>query len=85
MLAACGALGANHKRVRPMRSVVLALFALLLATAAVSCYNYGYNIIAPPPVKGTPTGTYHITISGTLGSDETVVRATTVNLTVGPG
>jgi hypothetical protein len=84
-LAACAGVAAKHRRARPMRSVVLVALALVLATAAVSCYNYGYNVIAPPNTIGTPTGTYNITISGTLGSNKSVVRSTTVSLTVGPG
>ena len=85
ILAICGALAARHKRVRLIPSVVLAALALVLTTAAMSCNNYGYNVIAPPTITGTPNGTYTISIFGTLGSNKTVVRSTSVNLTVGPG
>jgi len=85
MLAIAGALVAKHKGPRPIRSVTLLALALVLAGAAMSCNNYGYNVIAPPTITGTPNGTFTITISGTLGSDKTVVRSTSVNLTVGPG
>lgn len=87
ILAAGAALAAKQKRTqcRRLRLIALVGAALLLAGAAVSCYNYGYNVIAPPVTVGTPTGVYTISIYGTLGSNKSVVRSTTINLTVGPG
>jgi len=87
VLAVGAALAAKQKRMEPRRLRLIALIgtALLLAGAAVSCYNYGYNVIAPPITVGTPTGSYTISIYGTLGSNKSVVRSTTINLTVGPG
>jgi hypothetical protein len=58
---------------------------LLLTAGAMSCQNYGYNVIGTPVVKGTPTGIYVITISGTLGTSQSVVRSVNVNLSVAPG
>jgi hypothetical protein len=86
----CGALLASVKRrphalLRRARFMLVVAGIVLLAAGALSCQTYGYNVIAPPIQVGTPTGTYTITISGTLGSNSNVVRSTTVNLTVGPG
>lgn len=83
ILAAGAVLAAKQKR--RLRLIAIVGTALLLAGGAVSCYNYGYNVIAPPITVGTPTGTYIITIYGTLGTNNSVVRSTTINLTVGPG
>lgn len=86
MLAAGAALAAKKRTLpRAVRLSVLAGTLLLVIGTAVSCYNYGYNVIAPAPTVGTPTGTYIITIYGTLGSNKSVVHSTTFNLTVGPG
>jgi hypothetical protein len=73
----------------------VALAGLALATAFwVSCETSIYtNVIQPPTVNGTPTGNYKIYIYGTYtgstagigvtgGTATTVVRQTTVNLTV---
>ncbi len=88
-LGMCGVWAAKqkhrHGRLGGIPVMVLVASILLLAAVAVSCENYGYNVIAPPPTIGTPTGTYTVTISGILGSNKSVVRSTTVNLTVGPG
>jgi hypothetical protein len=90
LIAMCGALLASVKRrphalLRRARFMLVVAGIVLLAAGALSCQTYGYNVIAPPIQVGTPTGTYTITISGTLGSNSNVVRSTTVNLTVGPG
>jgi hypothetical protein len=70
----------------------VALATLVLATAFwMSCDTSIYtNVIQPSTVNGTPTGNYHITITGaftgstaiTNGIATTVIHATTVNLTV---
>jgi hypothetical protein len=73
----------------------VALATLALATAFwMSCDTSIYtNVIQPPTVNGTPTGTYPITIQGTYtgstagvgvssGTTTTVTHTTTVNLTV---
>lgn len=86
MLAAGAALVAKKRTLpRRLRLSALAGTLLLALGTAVSCYNYGYNVIAPPPTVGTPTGTYMISITGTLGTNSTVVRSTAITLSVGPG
>jgi hypothetical protein len=84
--AAIGSLVALRRR-QTMRLLVphqlllgwakLVALGVLLALAALagSCRNVGV-------AGGTTTGNYTITISGTLNSNTTVVRSTTVNLSV---
>jgi hypothetical protein len=70
----------------------VALATLALATVfCMSCETSIYtNVIQPPTINGTPTGTYKITIVGTFngstaavnGTSTTVTHTTTVNLTV---
>jgi hypothetical protein len=73
----------------------VALATLVLATAFwMSCETGIYtNVIQPSTVNGTPTGNYKITVYGTYtgstagvgitsGTQTTVIRQTTVNLTV---
>jgi hypothetical protein len=89
LTALFGALwAANRKRLGgSLRASCAAAVAgiLLLTLGAMSCQNYGYNVIGTPVVVGTPTGVYVITISGTLGTNSTVIRSTSVNLSVAPG
>jgi hypothetical protein len=64
--------------------IIAALGLILLSLGTVSCNDlYYYNNVSPSPV-GTPSGTFTITIKGALGSDTSIVRNTTVNLTVSP-
>jgi peptidoglycan/LPS O-acetylase OafA/YrhL len=58
---------------------------LLLMLTGVSCEQYGYNVIGSPNITGTLSGNYTVTLLGTLAGNSSVVRSTTVNLTVGPG
>ena len=73
----------------------MAFATLVLATAFwMSCDTAIYtNVIQPSTINGTPTGNYVITIQGTFtgstsnlngiqGATTTVIRTTTVNLTV---
>jgi hypothetical protein len=73
----------------------VALATLVLATAFwLGCETEIYtNVIQPTTVNGTPTGNYKIIITGTFtgstagvgitsGTATTVIRQTTVNLTV---
>ncbi|HEV2381740.1 MAG TPA: SBBP repeat-containing protein [Terriglobia bacterium] len=80
-------LAANRRRLGgSLRARYAAVVCILLLTiGAMSCENYGYNVIGTPVVVGTPTGVYVITISGTLGTNSTVIRSTSVNLSVAPG
>jgi Abnormal spindle-like microcephaly-assoc'd, ASPM-SPD-2-Hydin/Beta-propeller repeat len=81
-------LAANRKRLDfclRSRYVAGVVATLLVTMGAIGCQNYGYNVIGTPTVVGTPTGTYVITIEGTLGTNSTVKRTFNVNLSVAPG
>jgi hypothetical protein len=70
----------------PLRLRLAGLVFILASLAlGVECnqYVYGPNI-GTAPITGTPTGEYTITLIGTLGSNSSVTRTTTVNLSVGP-
>jgi hypothetical protein len=66
-----------------LRFAVL-LTSIVLAALAVGCENYVNPININPYVNGTPSGTYSITLTGTLGDGSGVTRTTTVNLSVLP-
>ena len=75
-----------HSTVRPARRrwAVLALTLVLMA-AWSACNNYGYNVVSTGGVSGTLSGNYTVTLSATIGaasSSSSVVRSTTVNLSV---
>jgi len=65
-----------------LRLAALAL-ALVVVAAGIGCNDYNYGPSIGPGVSGTPSGTYTITITGTLGNNSSVTRSTTVNLAVG--
>ena len=79
--------GRRIGRVFPLRLrlMLVASGLLLLMLTGLSCENYGYNVINAPNITGTLNGVYTVTLTGTLSGNQSVVRATTVNLTVGPG
>ena len=79
--------GRRVRRAVPLRLRWLLVVSglLLLVFTGASCEQYGYNVIAPPNITGTLSGNYTVTLTGTLAGNGTVVRATTVNMTVGPG
>jgi len=79
--------GRGLRRVFPLRLrlMLVASGLLLLMLTSISCEQYGYNVIAPPNITGTLSGNYTVTLTGTLVGNASVVRGTTVNLTVGPG
>ena len=66
-----------------LRLAVLAM-ALLVAAAGTGCNTTYTGLSITPVVKGTPSGVFHITVTGTLGNDSTVQRSTTINLSVSP-
>jgi hypothetical protein len=69
---------------RQARWLLAGAGVLLVTMSAVGCNDLYYrNNINPAPV-GTPSGVFKITLTGTLGSNANVTRATTVNLSVGP-
>jgi beta-propeller repeat-containing protein/ASPM-SPD-2-Hydin domain-containing protein/HYDIN/CFA65/VesB family protein len=51
----------------------------------LGCQTYYNGLSVTPAPVGTPSGNYQILVIGTLGSNGTVQRATSVNLAVGPG
>ena len=68
----------------PFRLAVLGV-ALSLLALGVACQDYYYNPVSITPyLTGTPSGNYTITIIGTLGSNNSVTRTTTINLLVAP-
>jgi hypothetical protein len=75
-------LGAKPVRLRA--SVALLILAASLSALATACNNTYYGPRTTPVATGTPAGTYTITIVGTLGSDGSIKRTTTVNLSVAP-
>jgi hypothetical protein len=60
----------------------LAAASMLLAVIA---FANGCNSGTVGPIKGTPSATYTVTITGTLGTNHSVVRSIIVNLAVTPG
>jgi len=70
----------RHRR----KVLVFLLAAMALVALGVSCENYVNPINITPHVNGTPSGTYAITVTGTLGTGTGVTRTTTVNLSVLP-
>jgi hypothetical protein len=84
-----GWLATNRKSPDTRHPMTLCLLGVLglLTLSAMSCQNQfaGFNSVSQAPLSGTPTGTYVITITGTLGSNGNVTHSTTVNLSVGPG
>jgi hypothetical protein len=72
------------RRVRLRASVTVLILAASLSALATSCNNTYYGPQTTPVAAGTPAGTYTITIVGTLGSDGSIKRTTTVNLSVAP-
>jgi hypothetical protein len=79
--------GRGFRRVFPLRLrlMLVASGLLLLMLTGMSCQQYGYNVINAPNITGTLNGVYTMTLTATLAGNKSVVRATTVNLTVGPG
>lgn len=76
--------GRLARGLRPRLRVVVLLTAIILVALGVACQNYYNPINITPVVNGTPSGNFTIPIIGTLGSDNSVRRATTVNLSVAP-
>jgi hypothetical protein len=60
------------------------LAAIIVVAFGASCNNYVNPINITPVVSGTPSGNFTILITGTLGTNNKVTRATTINLTVAP-
>ncbi len=88
LLTLLGALVAGLRRtaqgMRHRLSLVLLLVVIAWLVLGVSCENYVNPININPYVNGTPSGTYSITLTGTLGDGSGVTRTTTVNLSVLP-
>jgi hypothetical protein len=59
-------------------------FALTLATGWAGCDNYYTGDSFSAAGNGTTFGNYTIGIGGTLGNNNSVVRVTSVNISVGP-
>jgi hypothetical protein len=76
--------GLGTVRLRASIAVLVLVLAASLSALATSCNNTYYGPRTTPVSTGTPANTYTITLVGTLGSDSTIKRATTVNLAVAP-
>ena len=68
-----------------IRWLLVASGLLLFTLTGLSCEQYGYNVIRAPNITGTLSGNYTLSLTGTLVGNQSVVRGTTVNVTVGPG
>ncbi|TAM81964.1 MAG: choice-of-anchor D domain-containing protein [Acidobacteria bacterium] len=71
----------------PMRlraSIAVLVMAASLSVLATACNDTYYGPRTTPVTTGTPANTYTITLVGTLGSDGSIKRITTVNLAVAP-
>ena len=75
-------LGARPARLRA--SVAVLILAMSLSALATACNQTYYGPQTTPVSTGTPAGVYTVTIVGTLGSDNSIKRTTTVNLAVSP-
>jgi hypothetical protein len=88
LLALAGAMIAGFSRstlwMRPRLRLAVFLFAIALVALGVGCENYVNPININPAVNGTPSGTYGIVLTGTLGNGSGVTRNTVVNLSVLP-
>jgi len=81
------AVGRRLMRAKPMRlrtRIAVLILAASLSALATACNNTYYGPTTTPVATGTPAGTYTVTIVGTLGSDNSIQRTTTVNLAVSP-
>ena len=84
LLALAAGLGGVGPWLRPQFRLGLLLAAIILVAFGASCNNYVNPINITPVVTGTPSGNFTILITGTLGTNSKVTRATTINLTVAP-
>ncbi|HKS96923.1 MAG TPA: SBBP repeat-containing protein [Terriglobia bacterium] len=91
ILAVVGGWAASRRRTangtarsRGLATAAFLATVLLFVALWSACYNYGvgpYN--GPGAGPGTPSGNYHLTFTGTLGTGTTAVtRSITVNLSV---
>ncbi|HZT68609.1 MAG TPA: SBBP repeat-containing protein [Terriglobia bacterium] len=74
--------GAVPYRLRTVFAVLLLLVSLSALVASCNDYYYGPN--TTPVTSGTPPNTYTITLVGTMQSNNSIQRTTTVNLSVSP-
>lgn len=63
---------------------VVLVMAALLSTLAAACNETYVGPTTTPVTTGTPANTYTITLVGTMGSNNSVQRTATVNLSVQP-
>jgi hypothetical protein len=88
LLTLLGTIATGFRRsaawMRPRLRLMLLLAAIILAAVGVGCENYVNPININPVVNGTPSGTFSILLTGTLGNTSAVTRSTVVNLSVQP-
>lgn len=79
--------GRRIRALRPMKvrlSFAAFMLAITLTALATACNSNYVGPSTTPVANGTPAGTYTVTIVGTLGSNGSIKRTTTVNLAVSP-
>jgi hypothetical protein len=83
------AIGAGLSRTglwrHPQVRLALLFAALVLVALGAGCQNYVNPININPVVTGTPSGTFNIAITGTLGNNNGVTRTTFITMSVQPG
>jgi hypothetical protein len=85
LLATLVASGIGWMPTRKRAPVAACLVTLVfLATLLMSCNDYPTTPPVTQAITGTPYGVFTITAYGTLGTNNAVQRATTMNLSVGP-
>jgi len=85
LLAALVASGAVWMPTRKRASAAVCVAMLLFfAVLLASCNEYPTTPPVTPSITGTPYGVFTITVYGRLGSNNSVQRTTTMNLSVGP-
>jgi len=85
LLATVVASGTGWMPTRKRAPVAVCVAMLLfLAALQVSCNNYPTQSPVTQQITGTPYGVFTLTVTGYLGSNNSVTRTTTMNLSVGP-
>jgi len=64
--------------------VALLVTLVLVSLAVVGCQNYVNPININPVINGTPSGTFNIVLTGTLGNSSAVTRTATITMSVQP-
>ncbi|HEX5410772.1 MAG TPA: SBBP repeat-containing protein [Terriglobia bacterium] len=74
----------RRKSIRLWAGMAVLAVAVSLGAFTTSCNDTFVGPKTTPVTSGTPANTYKLTLVGTLGSDGSIKRTTTVNLAVAP-